>query len=314
MNSFKGTEKFLHYDTKDAPFLGVNHNMYNARIQIEEAAALGRIPVLPRMRINAEHNFGSAQHRPYSDIASMEASYILESGAGEKKLRCLDEDEFDFNAFPEKSVKTINSGLVNAEDNARYPLIIRKMPSLAAFKSFTSIQPSKGNAILAVMTKHPPAKTIIDLAASVIEKLGDWHAQSFLHDLAHQSELNQKMSDRAYACLHIRSTHDGYNSADWLFAINPEPILVNCARARLPQGARCYIMSNIKNSAFFAPFSKRYRVFKATDFPKLKRLYPDGDSPGDNTTLFAVEQQIMSAATIRIFSHIRNQTSFALNR
>lgn len=293
-------EKFLYYDTSEHPFFGVNHYMWNFRIQITEAALLNRTAVLPKMRIEAKHNFGQAQRLRYDDFVDFKSVlHFSKANPKAQALNCMDEDDFDFNAVGETDTFK-SADAISEQDNARCELIIRKTPrwsDLGAISDFLYRQ--------RIFTRWKPARRIMDIVTPVIYNLNGSNA--FTRDIT-----SRHRCEHGYVCLHVRAIDYGYDTPQWRNAIRPQTILRNLQRLGLAKNSRLYVMSNIKKDEFFDPIREHYRVFRAMDFPELAALFPSDDRQGDNSALFSAELQIMRCAALRINAHDNKQCSFVL--
>ena len=305
--------KYIYYDTRKHPHVGVNHYRYNLRLMLAEAILLGRTPILPPLRLPAHHNFGHPQQQPYSHILSMRIPYKKREKATMKSgvIEYLEEHDMDWSMFSDSDTAIANENeLVDPAINATHPLIIRRMSSAASFNPLLKQQETADSSIAFRME---PAQRLIDIFNSLKSKLGSFASDDFYKDLPYQNSLNlnsPSLESWGHACAHIRGTDRIKEDFIFLAGITPALVSKNIQRCLSKRDIPLYIMSDIRDRKFFKRLDQRYRTLYAYDFDELRRFYPNGDDAGDNITLYAMETMIMEKASIKISSHPRNQTNF----
>lgn len=319
MSDADNSNRYLLYEPHRLYSTGLNNWLSNFISVAAEAVTLNRIPVMNPIALAYQHNWGLNVTKDFSAIMStcvrvtMKERNILRP----LKIDCLDQKDFNLDAFSENEIKCIEGGgRIDEQDNQNYPLIIRKTGMMGIWRLFVNnfLQERKDRAIVHI--NFQPAKRIADIAKNVIAELGGIPDPDAAFNHCRNldaSALDMRSPPGAYACAHVRGGDIARYIPEFKAGITPRMVFKNLKRGLPERDIPLYVMTDIRDDKFFSKIKRHLPVKFADDFAQLRDFYPDGDNRGDNLSLFAVERMILSNAAVRIHSHTRGQEQFSLS-
>lgn len=299
-------KKYLRFDLGRHPTVGLHHHLYLLRIMLAEALLLNRTLILPPIRLPAHHNFGTAISFPHSHIYATTFNFPMISGGDIRRMQveCSEEHAIDQAMFSAKDTLRID-GCEPADANATQTLMVRR---IEYYDDIGWIEARLAGVKL-IIVPTPSARI-----AAIFEKLrdrlnADFDAKIFNADPVFHRR--RKRLNQLYACAHVRGGDRTRLYSLYKAGITPQMVFKNIKRALPSRDVPLYLMTDIRDQAFFSKIKRHWPVKSIDDFPELSAFLPDAKRPGDNLSLFAVEELIMRNAAVRIHSHPQRQLHFS---
>lgn len=259
--------RYLRYDEVRPVAAGMDHQLSNLRCLLAEAHAMGRLAVLPPLRLEARHNFGSAREWVWDSYFDLDASRLVGANGEEYKLPLVRElpcGILETHIVPPR-------GLWSATERA--PLVIRQVQDELYRKEVPVRQP-------APLLWLRPSATVLNLAAPVIASLLD-------------------RCPAGFAGVHIRRGDRLWGPMKWL--MRPPNIRRRLKKLGIRDRAGVFFMSDEHDASFWAALAPSYDVVRYTDFPELVELVAaSGGRTPDNYLLYEVEREVMRHAAKRV--------------
>ncbi len=275
-------------------FAGLNHNLSHQKILIQEAFIHGRVPVIHKLFLASEHNFGCEVCANIEDFYDLDKSYIvIKNKKGEETKKSITyikaEDFFKLLKWRKyKILRKNRDDMISELENIKYNLIIRQ--NNAGYESlflpeFRRIYNSKCKIVFKESAK---VKKIGD---SIIQELGTKFYT--LHYRYLPKELGGLYKNKEYQRL----------------------LHVDLLAEKLPKifnkGEKIYLFSDVwSDKNYFDSLKKDYILYYYHNFPALKKLI---DTYAPNTfLLFAIEKYIAKSALRHFELHWKNRKELAM--
>ena len=248
----------------------MNHQMGNLACLLGEADALGRLAVLPPLRLSATHNFGAVRTWRWETYFDLAASRLVAADGAERALpvACPPPPalEAPFVLGPGERLPagawdcSVVERRVCAEVHARdVPQSGEPPPEL----------------------RLAPSARVRALAGPVVAALG---------------------GDGRYAAVHVRRGDRRYGPLGWL--TRPARVARRLARLGVAAGTTVFVMSDERDARYWRAFEldvgRRFAVARHGDFPALAALVPPRTARPDNYLLYEAEKEVMRHAAVRL--------------
>ena len=278
MNTRKSvaTFRYLRYDERVPAQPGMDHQLTNLECLLREAHAAGRLAVLPRLRLDARHNFGVRNDWEWDRYFDVEGSRLVDAAGTEHPLPVV-------RHLPRVDAPTFRLGPGQRTPAAArgHVLVVRRI----AHRTFYRNVPEEDTAPLRLRMRH--SARVRELARPVVADL-----------LAR--------GGTGFVAVHARR---GDRVGQYPSRLTEPPAILSYLRGRgIPDGSVVFLMSDEREPAFWEPLRRHYDLVRYTRYPELAALVSgEGGHRPDNYLLYAVEKQIMSHAGLRIGTRpIRN--------
>ena len=226
-----------------------------------------RLAVLPRLRLEPSHNFGSVREWSWDSYFDLDASRLVGANGEEYRLPFVRE-------LPCGKLETrivLPKGRWSATERAS--LVIRQVRDEVYAREVRAVQP-------APELRLRPSATVLDIAAPVVATLLDRWPTGF-------------------AGVHIRRGDRLWGPMKWL--MRPPNIRRRLNKLGIREGTGVFFMSDEHDTAFWSALAPYYEAIRYTDFPELAALIDaSGDRSPDNYLLYEVEKEVMRHATRRV--------------
>ena len=271
MNTRKGaaTLRYLRYDERVPVAPGMDHQLKNLECLLREAHAAGRLAVLPRLRLDARHNFGAQNDWEWDRYFDLAGSRLVDAAGTEHPLPIV------------RHLSRVDAPTFRLEPGQRTPaaarghvLVVRRITHRVFFRDV----PEEDTAPLRLRMRH--SARVRELARPVV------------------SDLLARGGTR-FVAVHARR---GDRVGQYPSRLTEPPAILYYLRGRgVPDGSVVFLMSNEGEPAFWEPLHQHYDLVRYTRYPELAALVAHrGDHRPDNYLLYAVEKEIMSHAGVRI--------------
>ena len=247
---------------------GINHQLGNLQCLMREAHALGRLAVLPRLRLTANHNFGHMRDWRWDDYFDLEASRLLEADGAERPLPL---------------VRTLPPGIppaVRVGPGGRVPaglapggMVERRL------RATVYVQEVPAGRGPWPAFRMAPSKRVLALAAPVAEALA-------------------ARGGGAFAAVHVRRGDRLVGPMRWL--TGPADVERALTRLGVRPGATVFLLSDERDPAYWAPLERRFDAVRHTHFAALAALVPPVAAHPDNYLLYEAEKAVMRRAAVRV--------------
>ena len=259
--------RYLRYEDVRPVATGMDHQLMNLRCLLAEAHATGRLAVLPPLRLEAGHNFGSRWDWSWDRYFDLDASRMVGSNGEKYKLPLVRElpcGKLEIRVVPPK-------GRWSATE--RVPIVIRQLRDEVYAREVRAGQ-------TAPELRLRPSPTVLDLAAPVVATLLDRWPMGF-------------------AGVHIRRGDRLWGPMKWL--TRPPNIRRTLKKLGIREGTGIFFMSDEHDATFWSALAPHYEAIRYTDFPELAELIDtSGDRSPDNYLLYEVEKEVMRHAARRV--------------
>ena len=271
MNTRKGaaTLRYLRYDERVPVAPGMDHQLKNLECLLREAHAAGRLAVLPRLRLDARHNFGAQNDWEWDRYFDLAGSRLVDAAGTEHPLPIV------------RHLSRVDAPTFRLEPGQRTPaaarghvLVVRRITHRVFYRDV----PEEDTAPLRLRMRH--SARVRELARPVV------------------SDLLARGGTR-FVAVHARR---GDRVGQYPSRLTEPPAILYYLRGRgVPDGSVVFLMSNEGEPAFWEPLHQHYDLVRYTRYPELAALVTHrGDHRPDNYLLYAVEKEIMSHAGMRI--------------
>lgn len=258
--------RYLRYDEVRPVDAGIDHQLSNLRCLLAEAHALGRLALLPPLRLEAKHNFGIVNDWSWDTYLDLDASRLVDVDGREHPLpfvRELPTGTLSTRTVPPRVRLSAEDGIELIVRQVRHEVFAREVP----------------------LTNMPvfrlrPSTSVLRHARPVIETLRNrWPA--------------------GYAAVRIRRGDRLWGPMRWL--MRPPNIRRRLNKLGIREGAGLFFMSDERDATFWSALVPFYQAVRYTDFPELTELVAASDDRApDNYLLYEVEKEIMRHAARRV--------------
>ena len=253
---------YLRYDDRRPHAEGLNHERRNLECLLAEAHALGRLAILPPLRLAPRHNFGMPRAWCWKTYFDLDGSVLVDA-AGRPGPLPLARGAID--AGPPVRVgagEPVPAGARYAERRVRSPVWRRDVPGVAG----------------AVRIELRPSARVLALAQPVIAAFG--------------------RADGGFAAVHLRRGDRLFGPMRWL--TRPARIRRRLRALGVADGATVFFLSDERDPAFWRRLEPYYRVVRHADFETLTALVAPAAPERDNYLLYEAEKAVMRAAPVRV--------------
>ena len=264
-----GGLRYLRYDERRPVVPGMDHQMGNLRCLLAEAHASGRLAVLPKLRLDARHNFGVRNDWQWDTYLDLHASRLVDARGREHPLPIVRHlpDSVALPFMLEPGQRT--------PDTARdHVLVVRRIEHY----NFRHDVPEELRPRIRLRIRH--SMQVRELAGPVVANLLARGKGRFV-------AVHARRGDRLWQ--YPRHLTD------------PSGIRNHLIEQDVPDNSVVFILSDERDSAFWEPLKEHYDLARYAAYPRLAALVSRaaGHRP-DNYLLYAVEKEIMAAAWMRI--------------
>ncbi|MDE0178707.1 MAG: hypothetical protein OXP36_08925 [Gammaproteobacteria bacterium] len=254
----------MHYDEVRPVAAGIDHQLSNLRCLLAEAHALGRLAVLPPLRLESKHNFGIARDWSWDTYFDLDASRLVGNDGRTHPLPFVRE-------IPAGGLKTRTvppRGRLSAKEGAE--LVVRQV----RHEVFSKEVPLTNTPALQLR----PSATVLHRAGPVIEELRNRWPTGF-------------------AAVHIRRGDRLWGPMRWL--TSPGNIRRRLGKLGIHEGDDVFFLSDERDAEYWSGFAAHYEMARYTDFPELVAIVAPSSSstPPDNYLLYEIEKEIVRHAT-----------------
>ena len=249
---------------------GFNHMLSNLECILREAHASGRLALLPALNLAPHHNFGIDRDWRWDAYIDLAESQLLGSAGKGLPLPLV-------RSLPKRELPalTLQPGEPMPARAADFPLVVRRIRSTVFRKDvpFTAPPPP--------WFAIQPSRRVLDLAAPVVADL-------------------LSRGDGRFVAIHIRRRDRLAVYPHRLTA--PDAVARHLCEQGIADDSVVYALSDEHDADYWRRMARLpWKVVRHADCPALSELLrqDDGRVP-DNYLLYAVEKQIMAAATVRI--------------
>ena len=261
--------RYLRYDESRPTRAGINHLRRNLEVLLREAHLLGRLAVLPALRLAPQHNFGVDRQWRWDTYFDFEGSALVDAAGTVRALPLA--------AQPPPAgcpALLLPPGVPVPESVAGQPLVVRQVTNAVFGKEVRCARYGPPD------FRFRPAPRVLDLARDVVARLRDRGTGEF-------------------CAVHVRRRDRLFGPMRWL--TGPARVRARLQAVGVPDGAVVYVLSDERAPGFWEPLASRYELARWEDFPELggivSRTAPGGP---DNYLLYEVEKQVMREASRRI--------------
>ena len=263
--AFAAGAGYLRYDDRRPRAEGLNHERRNLECLLAEAHALGRLAILPPLRLAPGHNFGTPRAWCWETYFDLDGSVLVDA-AGRAGPLPLARGAID--AGPPVRVgagEPVPAGAGCAERRVRSPVWRRDVPGAAGV-------------VGAVRIEVRPSARVLALARPVIAALG--------------------RAPGGFAAVHVRRGDRLFGPMRWL--TRPARIRRRLRALGVADGATVFFLSDERDPAFWRRLEPHYRVVRHADFEALAALVAPAAPERDNYLLYEAEKAVMRAAPVRV--------------
>ena len=256
--------RYLRYDEVRPVVSGIDHQLSNLRCLLAEAYALGRLGILPPLRLEAKHNFGIASDWSWDTYLDLDASRLVGADGRRHPLpfvRELPAGTLNTRTVPPRVRLSVEDGAELIVRKVRHEVFEREVP-LTNMPVF----------------RFRPSTTVLGHAALVIETLRiRWPT--------------------GYAAVRIRRGDRLWGPMRWL--MRPDNIRRRLRRFGIHDGDGVFFLSDERDAEFWSRLAPHYGMVRYTDFPELVGIVatPGSSRTPDNYLLYEVEKEVMRHAT-----------------
>ena len=259
-----GGARYLRYrdDSVSAP--GLNHQLRNLLCLLREARALGRLAVLPRLRLSAAHNFGVTRDWRWETYFDLDASVLVEPDGAERPLplaAAAPPGAAPWGLGPGDALPAHAANRMLVERQVADAVHARDVPARAGPAPTFRVRPSAR--VLA------PARAA---TAMLVARAG------------------------SYAAVHVRRGDRLFGPMRVLTA--PRAIRRRLRRLGVADGQTVFFLSDEREPACWRELAAFYDVARHANFPELAALA--AASPPDNYLLYEAEKEVMRGAAVRV--------------
>ena len=256
-------DSFLSYADARPAGEGLNHERRNLECLVTEAHALGRLAVLPALRLAPRHNFGEERAWRWTTYFDFDASVVVD-GAGRSRPLALAVAAAD------------PGGAVRVDRRARIPTSVRHAVRRVASPVWHRDLP-RG--------RLPDARVELRPAARVLA-------------LARPAIAALDREPEGFAAVHVRRGDRLFGPMRWL--TGPGRIRRRLRALGIGAGTAVFVLSDERDPRFWKRLEQHLRVVRYADFPALAELVAPGAPRRDNYLLYEVEKAVMRAARTRL--------------
>jgi len=256
--------RYLRYDEVRPVVSGIDHQLNNLRCLLAEAHTLGRLGILPPLRLEAKHNFGIASDWSWDNYLDLDASRLVSGDGREHPLPFVRELHAET-----LSTRTVLPRVrLSAKDSAE--LIVRQV----RHEVFAREVPLTFMPVF----QFRPSTSVLRRAGPVIEALRNrWPA--------------------GYAAVRIRRGDRLWGPMRWL--MRPERIRRRLRGFGIREGDGVFFLSDERDADFWSALAPHFGMVRYTDFPDLVEIVGLSSSrTPDNYLLYEVEKEVMRHATM----------------
>ena len=279
-------KRYLLYDQDPCHKSGLLHQLRNLQWLMREAHSVGRLAIVPPLRLSRRHNFGVMRDWCWDDYFDLNASRLVDTTGREHPLplaRELPDRVFDASILrPRMRVPASAADRELVVRRVRCSLFQRSLPIGLLARLLGDVAVGSP----AITFRMQPSARVASLAAPVIEAL--------------------RLRGR-YAAVHVRRG-DLLEHVGALLEQRTSPVYIRRRLRTLgvPDGAMVFFLSDETGAAFWPALARHYEVVRYTDFQHLDSLVPHdtGEDASvdnvDNHLLYATEMAVMRAADLRV--------------
>ncbi|MCY3837768.1 MAG: hypothetical protein OXH09_03810 [Gammaproteobacteria bacterium] len=242
---------------------GIDHQLSNLRCLLAEAHTVGRLAVLPPLRLEARHNFGIASEWSWDTYFDLDASRLVGNDGRTHPLpfvRDLPEGRLNTRTVPPR-------GRLSGKECAE--LVVRQV----RHEVFTKEVPLTNTPVFRLR----PSATVLSRAGPVVEAL-------------------RKRWSTGYAAVHIRRGDRLWGPMRWL--TRPDNIRRRLRKLGIHEGDGVFFLSDERDAEYWSGLAPHYGMARYTDFPELVAIIaPSSPSTPDNYLLYEVEKEVVRHAT-----------------
>ena len=267
--------RYLRYRDGAAAAPGMNHQIANLACLLREADALGRLAVLPPLRLSADHNLGVARAWRWETYFDLAASALVAADGAERALPLACHP-------PPASAAPFVLGpgeRLPAEAGHRTVVERRVYADVHARDVPRTGGPPTG--ARAPELRLVPSARVCALAGPVVAALG---------------------GEGCFAAVHVRRRDRRYGLLRW--CTRPARIARRLAGLGVPAGTAVYVLSDERDDRYWRAFGRdvgrRFAVARHTDFAALAALVPPRAACPDNYLLYEAEKEVMRHAAVRV--------------
>ena len=299
--------KYLIFRLPSSSYAGLDHLLAEFKGAIREAVNLGRILVIEKQFVAAQHNLGyeleNLEIGRYINLEKTQVYRIEENGSVlqiTSSFRYIHAEDFNIDDYPEEQVLHTANIIkpITKEQDEQYKVIIRTTDEYYYPKLYLnfliSLYPSDEVARLTDIVLKAMGTSLAD--AKRLEAIYQGIDFSVNRDIFQQKMLDNPLY---YVCLHVRG-NDMLRDLEFKFGSN-RLNLSSIIERMIPKDSRIYIMSDIQQRDYFDFLKEDYIVYQYHDFPELKALVSgDNGKQVDNTMLYSVEKNIFQYASVKM--------------
>ena len=264
-----GRGRYLRYDEAEPVRRGIGHLTRNLEVLLREAHLLGRLAVLPALRLAPKHNFGVDRRWRWETYYDLDRSRMVDSSGRTHPLPLAADPP-----GPDSRAPAVAGGERVPPSAAGRPLVVRRVAASVFGREvrFAASGPPD--------FRFRPSRRVREPARRVVEELrrrggGEFHA------------------------VHVRRGDRLFGPTRWL--ARPWRIRARLRAVDVPDGAAVYLLTDERARGFCDALAARYELVRFGDFAELRRLVSPKAADGpDNYLLYAVEKEVMRRAATRI--------------
>ena len=262
--------RYLRYRDGAAMAPGMNHQMGNLACLLREADALGRLAVLPPLRLSAAHNFGAARTWRWETYFDLAASRLVAADGAARPLPLA------CHPPPAAAAPFVLGPGERLPARARNCAVVERR----VFADLHARDVPRPNAP-APQLKLLPSARVRALAEPVVAALG---AGGF------------------FAAVHVRRGDRCYGPLRWV--TRPARIARRLERLGVPAGNSVFVLSDERDAGYWRAVDRtvgrRFAVARHRDFQALAALVAPRAACPDNYLLYEVEKEVMRHAAVRV--------------
>ena len=261
--TFAAAPGYLRYDDRRPAAAGLNHERRNLECLLAEAHALGRLAILPPLRLAPRHNFGEPREWRWETYFDLDRSVLVDA-AGRTGPLPLAGGRIDAG-----SLVHVGAG-EPVPASARYA--VRRVSSPVWRREVPRGAPG------AVRIEMRPSARVLAVARRVVAAL--------------------RRAPGGFAAVHVRRGDRLFGPMRWL--TRPGRIRRRLRSLGVEDGATVFFLSDERDPAFWRRLETHYRVVRYADFEALAALVAPGAPRRDNYLLYEAEKAVMRAARVRV--------------